>query len=103
MKALKTCVVVHKAIIDKARTPAHLIKIDLDDKLNILSPCKLKLPTATIHLLRAIEQGKKLHFKTYCGLLLTNLLKKLQERSQLNYQLVRLLVCLTPKNMHILQ
>ena len=56
--------VVHKAIIDKARTPVHLIKIDLDDKLNILSPSKLILPTATIHLLQGIEQGKKLRFKT---------------------------------------
>ena len=71
--------VVHKAIIDKTRTPVHLIKIDLDDKLNILSPSELKLPTATIHLLQGIEQGKKLRFKTYCGLLLSEASKACYE------------------------
>ena len=70
-------------------TQVDLIKINLDEKLNMLPSSEVKLPTATLHLLQGIEQeGKRLHFKADCGLFMVNLLGKLQERSPLKYQLM---------------
>ena len=65
-----TKMVVHKAIIDKSRTQVDLIKINLDEKLNMLPSNEVKLLTATLHL------GKRLRFKADCGLFVVNLLRK---------------------------
>ena len=65
--------------------------IDVEKKENCLPYDSIKLPTATNALMLSlkISGSKKLKLKENCVMLLKSLILKMQERSPLNYLIVR--------------
>ena len=89
------------SVVENASTPYKLIKIDVDLATNRLPVDQMKLPTATNALLKSsdiiYEQKSKL--RKECRTLLSRLVAKLQERSPLQYVIVRVSAALSPVNM----
>ena len=96
-------IVVVKDIINEAKHPRDLIKLDLHNKDYILPDWSVKLPTATCSKLRLakmkeMEKGK---FRRECKEVVIVLLEKLMEKSPLRYKICCLLSCVSPFNMAI--
>ena len=89
-----------RSVVDEACIPQQLIKVDVETKENCLPYDSIKLPTATKALILSSKVGglKKLKLKENCVMLLKSLILKMQERSPLNYLMVRCLSCFVPKH-----
>ena len=88
-----------KSILQKL-TSAYLVnKIDVKDKDNLCVVADIKLTTAAAELQKNVPKnlhdGLKRSFRT----MLQALIKKIQERSPVNYKLVRQSACLNPVNL----
>ena len=76
-----------------------LVKLDLSNNENLISPELLKLPTGTKGLLNTLKEDQKRQFKKDCRIIIITLIKKLQERCPLAYQIARSASSLSPLNM----
>ena len=76
-----------------------LVKLDLSNNENLISPELLKLPTGTKGLLNTLKEDRKRQFKKDCRIIIITLIKKLQERCPLAYQLARSASSLSPLDM----
>ena len=93
---------VKREVTERAATPYKLLRIDVEDKENHLPVESVDLGTATKAVLKHIketQQGAKAKFKKECVVMLTLILKKLQERCPLKYPIVRNSACISPTEM----
>ena len=97
------CIIVVKYVIDKAKHPRDLIKLDLPNKDYILPDSSVKLPTAPSSKLRLakMKEMKKGKFRRECKKLVIVLLKKLMEKSPFRYKICRLSSYVSPVSMAI--
>ena len=92
-----------KAILQKLTSSYLVHKVDVEDKNNLVLDADIKLTTAA-----AAELIKNVPKNLHCGLkksfrtMLQALIKKIQERSPVNYKLVRQSACLNPVNLAVL-
>ena len=88
--------------VDNAKFAGDLVKIDLEDKVDVLLPDRaIKLPTATSSALRHLEatETEKLIFKKDCKTAVIAILQKLLERSPIKYKMCRAASSISPSNM----
>lgn len=92
---------IRKEVLREASNARKLIKVDVEKKENRLPVDMLNHGTAVKAILRSsdITEGAKHQFRKDCIVLLTKLIQKLQERSPLNYLIVRCSSSLSPVNM----
>lgn len=93
-------IVIKPSVVEEAKTPFLLMKVDLDKADNRLVT-SLNIGTALKQMLNAVKpkQEEKKKFLSECSLAVVSLLKKLQERSPLNYALCRNASSLSPNQM----
>ena len=93
--------VVIQEVVDDAKYPTDLIKINLKEKNDLLPDRVVKLSTATSNKLRhsSMTEVEKMKFRRDCKEAIITLLEKLLERSPLKYKICRLASCVNPGNM----
>ena len=82
---------VKEEVLEKANTAYRLIKLDVSKNENLLAPQLVDCGTATKHFLKSnnLLADQKLQFKKSCVAMLVSIVQKLQEKSPLNYAIVR--------------
>ena len=82
---------VKEEVLDQANTAYKLIKLDVSKKENLSAPQLVDCGTATKHFLKSnnLPADQKLQFKKSCVAMLVSIVQKLQEKSPLNYAIVR--------------
>ncbi|KAK9978890.1 hypothetical protein ABG768_020628 [Culter alburnus] len=82
-------------------TKLQLTKLDLSEKKNLLLPQKIDIGLGADKALKdtKISDLRVLEFRRDCMQGLTNIVRKVQEKSPLKYATVRQMACLDPSNM----
>ncbi|TKS80447.1 hypothetical protein D9C73_013320 [Collichthys lucidus] len=82
-------------------TKLQLTKLDLSEKKNLLLPQKVDIGLGAEKALKesAVSDLRVLEFRSDCMQGLTNIVRKVQEKSPLKYTTVRQMACLDPSNM----
>ena len=93
--------VIKRNVLNNAPTALKLVKIDMTDKENQPDAVSIKLCTALKEMLSALDTTnmKIQNFKKYCKDIVIAIIAKLQERSPLQYTVVRMPSSLSPHNM----
>ena len=101
LRNLMLKMIVKPEVMEGTTTSAafKLAKLDLSNNENLISPELLKLPTGTKGLLKTSKENQKRQFKKDCRIIIIILIKKLQERCPLKYQISRSASSLSPLNM----
>ena len=82
---------VKKEVLEEGSTAYRLIKLDVSKKENLSAPQWVDCGTGTKHFLKSnnLLADQKLQFKKSCVAMLVSIVQKLQEKSPLNYAIVR--------------
>ena len=82
---------VKEEVLEEANIAYKLIKLDVSKKENLSAPQLVDCGTATKHFLKSnnLLADQKLQFKKSCVAMLVSIVQKLQEKSPLNYAIVR--------------
>ena len=94
-------IVIKRKVLKDAKTPYSLMKIDLDKEENRRADDDIELGTALKEMLSSpsVRPERKREFKRQCKLTIISVLKKLNERSPLNFAIVRNASSLMPQQM----
>ena len=91
--------IMQKFIVEEASGPRSLLAIEMN-KDTLLPILSIKLPTSSLSILNAAKPDslQKKNLLKDCNSVIQSILKKLKEKSPLNFNLVRNAACLVPLN-----
>ena len=91
--------IVQRSIVEEASGPRSLLAIEMN-KDTLLPILSIKLPTSSLSTLNATKPDgrQKKNLLKDCSFVIQSILKKLKEKSPLNFNLVRNAACLVPLN-----
>ena len=91
--------IVQRSIVEEASGTRSLLAIEMN-KDTLLPILSINLPTSSLSTLKAAKPGglQKKNILKDCSSVIQSILKKLKERSPLNFNLVKNAACLAPLN-----